>query len=151
MLFGAHAHRNPVSSLISCDTYITRTHQCAPSSQRQEAMPPKAWLPVFEPGAGWQRLRGMQGEAPCPVSRGGALWAGCRVTTPAQSPEAERSGPRHFAGFRRKTESVIVGSYTFAESAVPSSPRAPNETHHTTKERLTIKSQAEMRGKVRKI
>ena len=118
---------------------------------KQEAMPPKAWLPVFEPGAGWQRLRGMQGEAPCPVSRGGALWAGCRVTTPAQSPEAERSGPRHFAGFRRKTESVIVGSYTFAESAVPPSPRAPNETHHTTKERLTIKSQAEMRGKVRKI
>ena len=69
----------------------------------------------------------------------------------AEKSRGEAFGPRHFAGFRRKTESVIVGSYTFAESAVPSSPRAPNETHHTTKERLTIKSQAEMRGKVRKI
>ena len=103
-------------------------HQNAPpctNPAKQEAMPSKAWLPVFEPGA--------EGSAP------------------ARSPEAERSGPRHFAGFRRKTESVIVGSYTFAESAVPSSLRAPNETHHTIKERLTIKSQAEMRGKVRKI
>ena len=97
-------------------------------------MPSKAWLPVFEPGAGRQRLPGVQRAVPL-----------------ARNPEAERSGPRHFAGFRRKTESVIVGSYTFAESAVPSSPRALNETHHTTKERLTIKSQAEMRGKVRKI
>ena len=74
----------------------------------------------------------VQGDNACSESRGEAF------------------GPRHFAGFRRKTESVIVGSYTFAESAVPSSPRAPNETHHTTKERLTIKSQAEMRGKVMK-
>ena len=97
-------------------------------------MPSKAWLPVFELGC--------RAAAP----------AGCAEDrAPARSPEAERSGPRHFAGFRRKTESVIVGSYTFAESAVPSSPRALNETHHTTKERLTIKSQAEMRGKVRKI
>ena len=112
-------------------------HQNAPpctNPAKQEAMPSKAWLPVFEPGAGRQRLPGVQRAAPL-----------------ARNPEAERSGPRHFAGFRRKTESVIVGSYTFAESAVPSSPRAPNETHHTTKERLTIKSQAEMRGKVRKI
>ena len=68
-------------------------------------MPSKAWLPVFEPGA--------EGSAP------------------ARSPEAERSDPRHFAGFRRKTESVIVGSYTFAESAAPPSPRAPNATYNT--------------------
>ena len=77
---------------------------------KQEAMPSKAWLPVFEPGAGRQRLPGVQRAAPL-----------------ARNPEAERSGPRHFAGFRRKTESVIVGSYTFAESAAPPSPRAPNE------------------------
>ena len=112
-------------------------HQNAPpctNPAKQEAMPSKAWLPVFEPGC--------RAAAPAGCAEGSA---------PARSPEAERSGPRHFAGFRRKTESVIVGSYTFAESAVPSSPRALNETHHTTKERLTIKSQAEMRGKVRKI
>ena len=102
-------------------------HQNAPpctNPAKQEAMPSKAWLPA---------LSRVQGDNACSESRGEAF------------------GPRHFAGFRRKTESVIVGSYTFAESAVPSSPRAPNETHHTIKERLTIKSQAEMRGKVRKI
>ena len=32
-------------------------------------------------------------------------------------PEAERSGPRHSAGFHRKTESVIVSNCTFTESA----------------------------------
>ena len=77
-------------------------------------MPVKAWLPAFEPGAGRQRLPGVQRAAPL-----------------ARCPEEERSGPRHFAGFRRKTESVIVGSYTFAESAVPPSLRAPNATYNT--------------------
>ena len=83
-------------------------HQNAPpctNPAKQEAMPSKAWLPVFEPGAGRQRLPGVQRAAPL-----------------ARCPEAERSGPRHFAGFRRKTESVIVGSYTFAESARSSVP-----------------------------
>ena len=92
-------------------------HQNAPpctNPAKQEAMPSKAWLPVFEPGAGRQRLPGVQRAAPL-----------------ARCPEAERSGPRHFAGFRRKTESVIVGSYTFAESAVPPSLRAPNATYNT--------------------
>lgn len=51
----------------------------------------------------------VQGDNACSESRGEAF------------------GPRHFAGFRRKTESVIVGSYIFAESAAPPSPRAPNE------------------------
>ena len=36
-------------------------------------------------------------------------------------------------------------------TGVATSPIKNFETHHTTKERLTIKSQAEMRGKVRKI
>ena len=92
-------------------------HQNAPpctNPAKQEAMPSKAWLPVFEPGC--------RAAAPAGCAEGSA---------PARSPEAERSGPRHFAGFRRKTESVIVGSYTFAESAVPPSPRAPNATYNT--------------------
>lgn len=150
MLFGAHTHYNSISSFVSRDTFGTRTHHRAPTPQSRK---------------------------PCRQKHGFLLCAGCRAAAPAQdargSPlpgvqrrsalgrvqgdnacsesRGEAFGPRHFAGFRRKTESVIVGSYTFAESAVPSSPRAPNETHHTTKERLTIKSQAEMRGKVRKI
>lgn len=92
-------------------------HQNAPpctNPAKQEAMPSKAWLPVFEPGC--------RAAAPAGCAEGSA---------PARSPEAEHSGPRHFAGFRRKTESVIVGSYTFAESAVPPSPRAPNATYNT--------------------
>ena len=63
-------------------------HQNAPMRTiltKQEAMPSKAWLPVFEPGAGRQRLRGMQGEDPCPESRGGALW-------PSEVSKAQRPG-----------------------------------------------------------
>ena len=60
------------------------------------------------PGAGRQRQRGMQGEDPCrecrgqrpfPESRGGALWVGCRVTTPARDargrplPGIQRAAP----------------------------------------------------------
>ena len=38
------------------------------------------------PGAGRQRLRGCKAR-PCPESRDGVLWVGCRVTTPAGSAE----------------------------------------------------------------
>ena len=38
----------------------------------------------YGPGAGRQRLRGMQGKGPCSGSRGEAPWVGCRVTTPAR-------------------------------------------------------------------
>ena len=161
MLFGAHAHRNPVSSLISCDTYITRTHQCAPSSQSRKPCRQKHGFLSLSRVQGGSTCAGCKGK-PLAVNEAEGRLAqqmlafaerslGKLCFSRPRSPEAERSGPRHFAGFRRKTESVIVGSYTFAESAMPSSPRAPNETHHTTKERLTIKSQAEMREKMRKI
>ena len=39
-------------------------------------------LPGPGAGAGWQRLRGCKGR-PCPESRGGAFWGGCRVAAPA--------------------------------------------------------------------
>ena len=139
-------------------------HQNAPpctNPAKQEAMPSKAWLPALSRVQGGSTCAGCKGK-PLAVNEAEGRLAqqmlafaerslGKLCFSRPRSPEAERSGPRHFAGFRRKTESVIVGSYTFAESAVPSSLRAPNETHHTIKERLTIKSQAEMRGKVRKI
>ena len=128
MLFGAHAHRILESILLSPYFHDTRNAPPCTNPAKQEAMQSKAWLPVFEPGC--------RAAAPAGCAEGSA---------PARSPEAERSGPRHFAGFRRKIKSVIVGSYTFAESAVPSSPRAPNETHHTIKERLTIKIKVKLK------
>ena len=80
-------------------------------------MPSNAWLPVFEPGAGRQRLRRMQGEAPCPESRGGALW------------------PTALCWIRRKTESVIVGNTTFAESAAPPLPHTPERISNTIRQK----------------
>ena len=53
---------------------------------------------------GFLSLSRVQGGSACSESRGEAF------------------GPRHFAGFRRKAESVMVGSTTFAESAVPRYP-----------------------------
>ena len=113
MPFGAHEHRVLESisvSLCSCDT---KTHQRTSTPQSRKPC---------RQTHGFLSLNRVQGGSAC---------AGCKGKPLARSPEAERSGPRHFAGFRRKTESVIVGSYTFAESAVPPSPRAPNKTHHT--------------------
>ena len=108
-------------------------HQNAPpctNPAKQEAMPSKAWLPVFEPGC--------RAAAPAGCAEGSA---------PARSPEAERSGPRHFAGFRRKTESVIVGSYTFAESAVPPRHPAPQTQLTTpTQERRRFHGKKRRRG-----
>ena len=161
MLFGAHTHYNSISSFVSRDTFGTRTHQCAPSSQSRKPCRQKHGFLSLSRVQGGSTCAGCKGK-PLAVSEAEGRLAqqmlafaerslGKLCFSRPRSPEAERSGPRHFAGFRRKTESVIVGSYTFAESAMPSSPRAPNETHHTTKERLTIKSQAEMREKMRKI
>ena len=160
MLFGAHKHHNPVSILIPRNTSGTRTHQRAPALQNRKPCRQKH---------GFLSLSRVQGGSICAGCKGKPLAVreaegrlaqqmlafaerslGTLCLSRPRSPEAERSGPRHFAGFRRKTESVIVGSTTFAESAAPLSPRTPTATHHTTKERLTIKSQAEMRGKVKK-
>ena len=161
MLFGAHEHRNPISNLVPCDTSGTRTHHRAPPPQSRKPCRLKHGFLSLSQVQGGSACAGCKGKPLAVREAEGRLAQqmlafaerslGKLCFSRPRSPEAERSGPRHFAGFRRKTESVIVGSYTFAESAVPSSPRAPNETHHTTKERLTIKSQAEMRGKVRKI
>lgn len=104
MLFGAHEHHNSISSLISRNAFATITHQRAPTPQSRKPCRQKH---------GFLSLSRVQGGSACSESRGEAF------------------GPRHFAGFRRKTESVIVGSYTFAESAVPTSPRAPNATYNT--------------------
>lgn len=161
MLFGAHAHRILESILLSPYFHDTRTHHRAPPPQSRKPCRQKHGFLSLSRVQGGSTCAGCKGK-PLAVSEAEGRLAqqmlafakrslGKLCFSRPRSPEAERSGPRHFAGFRRKTESVIVGSYTFAESAVPSSPRAPNETHHTTKERLTIKSQAEMRGKVRKI
>lgn len=161
MLFGAHTHYNSISSFVSRDTFGIRTHHHAPTPQSRKPCRQKHGFLSLSRVQGGSACAGCKGK-PLAVNEAEGRLAqqmlafaerslGKLCFSRPRSPEAERSGPRHFAGFRRKTESVIVGSYTFAESAVPSSPRAPNETHHTTKERLTIKSQAEMRGKVRKI
>ena len=141
MLFGAHKHHNPVSILIPRNTSGTRTHQRAPALQNRKPCRQKH---------GFLSLSRVQGGSICAGCKGKPLAVreaegrlaqqmlafaerslGKLCFSRPRSPEAERSGPRHFAGFRRKTESVIVGNYTFAESAVPPSPRAPNETHHT--------------------
>lgn len=161
MLFGAHAHRILESILLSPYFHDTRTRHRAPPPQSRKPCRQKHGFLSLSRVQGGSTCAGCKGK-PLAVSEAEGRLAqqmlafaerslGKLCFSRPRSPEAERSGPRHFAGFRRKIESVIVGSYTFAESAVPSSPRAPNETHHTTKERLTIKSQAEMRGKVRKI
>ena len=99
MLFGAHEHHNPVSSLVLRDTSGTRTHQRAPAPQSRKPCRQKHGL---------LSLSRVQGGNACSESRGEAF------------------GPRHFAGFRRKTESVMVGNYTFAESAAPPLSRGPN-------------------------
>ena len=161
MLFGAHAHRILESILLSSYFHDTRTHHRAPPPQSRKPRRQKHGFLSLSRVQGGSTCAGCKGK-PLAVSEAEGRLAQQMLAfaersleklcfSRPRSPEAERSGPRHFAGFRRKTESVIVGSYTFAESAAPPSPRAPNETHHTTKERLTIKSQAEMRGKVRKI
>lgn len=72
-------------------------HQNVPpctNPAKQEAMPSKAWLPVFEPGC--------RAAAPLPGVQRRSLWPTALCT--------------------RKGESVIVGSYTFAESARSSVP-----------------------------
>ena len=113
MRIGADTHRNPTFIPVlhpSLAPEITNMHQ--PYETR--SMPAKARPPVFEPGAGQQRLPGMQ-----------------RAAAPARCPEAESSGPRHFAEFRRKAESAIVGNTTFAESAAPPLPHTPERISNT--------------------
>lgn len=100
MLFGALTHRSPLFSLVSRHTFGVKTHHRASSSQIRK---------------------------PCRRTHGFLSLSRVQDSAPARSPEAERSGPRHFAGFRRKAESVIVGNTTFAESAAPHCPSFQTE------------------------
>ena len=84
MLFGAHEHHNPVSSLVPRYTSGTKTHQLAPAPQSRKPCRPKH---------GFLSLSRVQGGSAC---------AGCKGKLLAMREAKGRLGPGNLEGEARK-------------------------------------------------